>query len=491
MSLFLDGQMDLDFVAPEVQGAGESLCGVGRRAGYRPALPSLRARREEFGLTLAVLAAEVGVARETLGEIERGEYRASPVVQDGLCRLLGCGIDDVFGASGGRRRVPEYEGEWTRASVAKRILRLNDGPGGPVFCRLVKDGIVYRDETRRRYCYHVPQLESLVPPGAQRLDDLFQEIGLAARQLDYWRRCGRLACFQPWEGSRFYVREDDKQAFLAWFACKPHRRSEERRARQEISDRKRKAVRANMERANAQRRSEREAFDLLRAELGLLDVSEIAEALGVSEGTARAYIRFRELEGEVWLVDNRRVYVAHPDAVRDFKRAYARSVRSVDKTGRSRQAWLDADSVVERYKSLGWLKARAEKHGLSDDQAALLVRAEVQERRRLILRHARGRKPSLGPASHHLEWAVEFAATEAEFERDFELGVRRRLPTNWEIALDVAERDWEARPERWKGYASDPRDPCRLDPALRRRAADRLLKAVKPLQAAQKKITAP
>jgi putative transcriptional regulator len=265
----LDGQLRLGTYVPDGQAVGESLQGVGRRAGYRPALPSLRARREELGLTLAVLAAEVGVARETLGEIERGEYRASPVVQEGLCRRLGCGIDDVFGASGGLRRVPEYKGEWTRATVAKRILRLNDGPGGPVFCQLVADGVVRRDESRRRYCYHVPQLESLVPPGSLRLDEFAREVGLGARELDYWRRCGRLVCFQPWERARFYVRAEDKQAFLDWFACKPYRRCEGRPARQEISERKRNAVRGNIEKVNAQRRSEREAFEAASGRTGV------------------------------------------------------------------------------------------------------------------------------------------------------------------------------------------------------------------------------
>ena len=213
--------------------------------------------------------------------------------------------------------------------------------------------MVYRDEIRGRYCYHVPQLESLVPPGAQRLDELSLEIGLSARQLDYWRRCGWLSCFQPWQGARFYVLEDDKRAFLAWFACKSHQRKEQTASRPAISARKRGAVCSNLQKAQEKRRSQREAFDSLRVDLGLLDISEIAKALSVSEGTARSYIRFGELEGEVFLVDNRRVYVAHPDAVRDFKRTYSRSVRSTDKTGRSRQSWLDADCVVQRYKSLG------------------------------------------------------------------------------------------------------------------------------------------
>ena len=119
---------------------------------------------------------------------------------------------------------------------------------------------------------------------------------------------------------------------------------------------------------------------------------------------------------------------------------------------------------------------------MSADQAELLVRAEVKERRSLLLRHARGRKPSPGPAAHHLEWAVEFAETKAEFERDFELGARGKPPTNWEVALDVAERDWSARPALWKDYAPDPRDLSRLASAFHENAANRILKSVKALQ---------
>jgi hypothetical protein len=291
-----------------------------------------------------------------------------------------------------------------------------------------------------------------------------------------------LVCFQPWEQARFYVRAEDRQAFLDWYERKPNRRGRERPARCEISDRKREAVRANMRKAHAQRRSEREAFESTRAELGLLGISEIAAELRVSEGMARAYIRFGELEGEVRVFDGLRVYFAPREAVREFKRSYARSVGSADKAGSSRRAWLDADSVVERYRALGWLGRRAKQHGLSEDQAELLVRAEVRERRALILRHARGRKPLTGPSAHHVEWAREFEATKDEFERDFELGARPRPPTNWEVALDVAERDWRAHPERWRWYVSDPSDPSRLDPTSRRGAADRLLKAIKALQ---------
>jgi DNA-binding XRE family transcriptional regulator/DNA-binding transcriptional MerR regulator len=491
MGLVEDGQLQLEVAGS----AGLAVScvpslGQGSRAGYRMALPALRARRLELGLSLAATAAEVGLARETLGEIERGEYRASPATYAGLCRVLDCEVDEVFAAAGGRRRLPERKGEWTRATVAKRILRLNEGPGGPVFCRLVADGVVQRDGSRGRYCYHVPELERLVPPDSLRLDEFAREVGLNGRQLDYWRRCGRLVCFQPWEQARFYVRAEDRQAFLEWFARKPYRQGEERRpVRGDASDRKREAVRANMQAANAQRRSKREAFESARAELGLLDIGEIAAELGVSEGMARAYIRFGELEYEVRVFGGLRVYFARREAVRELKRAHARSVASADRAGSSRRAWLDADSVVERYRALGWLDARAEKHRLSVDQAELLVRAEVRERRALILRHARGRKPSTGPSVHHVEWAREFEVTKDEYECDFELGGRRRPPTNWEVALDVAERDWKAHPERWRGYASDPNDPSRLDPTRRRGAADRLLKAIKACQRAQKKIS--
>ena len=57
---------------------------------------SLRALREQAGLTQAELARRVGVTRQTLIAIEQGRYSPTLELAFQLCRVFGVRIEDAF-----------------------------------------------------------------------------------------------------------------------------------------------------------------------------------------------------------------------------------------------------------------------------------------------------------------------------------------------------------------------------------------------------------
>ncbi|QKJ20675.1 helix-turn-helix transcriptional regulator [Microbacterium hominis] len=57
---------------------------------------SLRAVREEVGITQAELARQVGVTRQTLIAIEQGKYSPTLELAFQLARAFGVGLDDLF-----------------------------------------------------------------------------------------------------------------------------------------------------------------------------------------------------------------------------------------------------------------------------------------------------------------------------------------------------------------------------------------------------------
>lgn len=57
---------------------------------------SLRAVREEAGMTQAELARRVGVTRQTLIAIEQGRYSPTLELAFQLARAFGVGLDDLF-----------------------------------------------------------------------------------------------------------------------------------------------------------------------------------------------------------------------------------------------------------------------------------------------------------------------------------------------------------------------------------------------------------
>lgn len=59
---------------------------------------TVRFARRAAGLTQAELAAEVGVSRQTIISIERGDYAPSVYLALGIARKLNATVEQLFGA---------------------------------------------------------------------------------------------------------------------------------------------------------------------------------------------------------------------------------------------------------------------------------------------------------------------------------------------------------------------------------------------------------
>jgi transcriptional regulator with XRE-family HTH domain len=66
------------------------------QAGYRRALPALKERRLELGLSVVDVASQVPMPNETLYRVEGGRLRASQERQEALARRYTCTVDDLF-----------------------------------------------------------------------------------------------------------------------------------------------------------------------------------------------------------------------------------------------------------------------------------------------------------------------------------------------------------------------------------------------------------
>ena len=74
------------------------------------------------------------------------------------------------------------------------------------------------------------------------------------------------------------------------------------------------------------------------------------------------------------------------------------------------------------------------------------------------MRHRRGRKPSDGPVSHHIEWTASFVRLRAELE-EYADRTGDPPPRDLDVALAVAEEDFAAHRDRWENYPSAPAIP--------------------------------
>ncbi|WP_460796431.1 helix-turn-helix transcriptional regulator [Microbacterium sp. GXF0217] len=57
---------------------------------------TIRARREQAGMTQAELATRVGVTRQTLIAIEQGKYSPTLELAFQIARAFGAGLDEIF-----------------------------------------------------------------------------------------------------------------------------------------------------------------------------------------------------------------------------------------------------------------------------------------------------------------------------------------------------------------------------------------------------------
>lgn len=209
-------------------------------------------------------------------------------------------------------------------------------------------------------------------------------------------------------------------------------------------------------------------------EQGLLTGRELARQIGVADITSRVRAKVVEPDER----GRGRVTWYRPETVRQLRRLEAVRVTRA-RTGNANASclrWYDPEWVEKWARDRGWLALRAERHGLSASQVVALVRAEVAERRKLVLPHAAGRKTATMPAAHHLEWLSAFAELRDYYDRRACAG---DAPTSAKrICLDVAIDDFARHPERWS-Y-----DPERAP----REASAKVWKAVKALQTADTEI---
>ena len=61
-----------------------------------PLLNNLQKKRKDAGYNQADLGALVGVSRQTISLIERGDYNPSIVVCLRLAQVLHCSVEDIF-----------------------------------------------------------------------------------------------------------------------------------------------------------------------------------------------------------------------------------------------------------------------------------------------------------------------------------------------------------------------------------------------------------
>jgi len=103
-------------------------------AEYRRALPALRVRRRELGLTLTDVAATVDVTFSHIAGIETNQTSAAPDTQLLIAESLGGSVDDFFAAVGEPRVAARYEAALTAGTAPTTLQQfaeiwLPDRPG--------------------------------------------------------------------------------------------------------------------------------------------------------------------------------------------------------------------------------------------------------------------------------------------------------------------------------------------------------------------------
>lgn len=66
------------------------------KGSYMPKNLKLKAARAEKDMTQAALAEAIGVSRQTINAIEKGEYNPTINLCRAICKALGKTLDDLF-----------------------------------------------------------------------------------------------------------------------------------------------------------------------------------------------------------------------------------------------------------------------------------------------------------------------------------------------------------------------------------------------------------
>jgi hypothetical protein len=201
---------------------------------------------------------------------------------------------------------------------------------------------------------------------------------------------------------------------------------------------------------------------------GLVLLTDLAEQLrmpNLSRHVRAGRLSVAERWGALAMVD--------PDEALRFRQEMRAQLKLAEKGegDRRHRFGLDPDFVVRCQ-----IPAFAKRHGLSEAQAEMALRAIVEpvvnDRRKFWL----GGRPSRPVATHHHEWLERRDDLHEYYELRARAGVEP-MPSHYRICLEVAIEDSAAHPERW-----------RYDPLGEPRAAsDRVRNAIKPLLTERKK----
>lgn len=82
----------------------------------------VRAVRERLGLSQQELAQAAGIARQTIGGIEAGQYAASAVVALRLAKALGCRVEDLFWLDSGLQTIEAVAADGLTAIAPGRVM---------------------------------------------------------------------------------------------------------------------------------------------------------------------------------------------------------------------------------------------------------------------------------------------------------------------------------------------------------------------------------
>lgn len=87
----------------------------------------VRVVRERLGLSQQELANAAGIARQTIGGIEAGQYAASAVVALRLAKALGCRVEDLFWLEGGAQTIEAIAAGDLAATAPCRVMMAQVG----------------------------------------------------------------------------------------------------------------------------------------------------------------------------------------------------------------------------------------------------------------------------------------------------------------------------------------------------------------------------
>jgi lambda repressor-like predicted transcriptional regulator len=216
--------------------------------------------------------------------------------------------------------------------------------------------------------------------------------------------------------------------------------------------------------AGAERRQKWEQLTLELAERGELIVARAAQQLRVHPVSVNGYIRAGGLQGAAQKFEGIEFRTVRQQDLDAFLRRFATT------GGHERRNWQNPPFVVKIFKARGIIAKRAAEKGLTEAEAVALIRADAEQRRKLIAARRRGRRAAHRVAAHHEEWLVALREVRDYHERRHCVG--EAMPSDWQLYLEVALEDYLAHPERWE---YDPN-------AAPNAATTRVAKAIKALQ---------